>query len=64
MSDPLQPGPAILAKLASVVVHIDEHNGPNGHKNDMEAINSLLQDAELADWIVAMQELGMAPARR
>lgn len=63
-NDPLQPSIALLCKLGSIVVHVDEMMGITGHQFDPEAIKSLLADAELQSWIKKMNAMAMLPKKR
>lgn len=60
----LAPGPALLCKLASLAVHIDELYSSGGHEFDRAAINSLINDREVQTWIEEMGKMGMAPVKR
>lgn len=51
-------------KLASIVVHIEEYFSPNGHPFDKVAIESLLNDAEIKQFIGQMQMKGLLPEKR
>lgn len=53
-SDPLNPSLALLAKLGSIIVHVEEGLSETGHVFDRIAIQSLLQDPEVAAWLRAM----------
>lgn len=63
-ANPLLPQTALLAKIASLVVHADELLSPNGHQFDRDAFTSLIQDQEVREWIDAMTELALAPKKR
>lgn len=54
VSDPLKPSLSLLAKIGSIVVHVDESLAAGGHALDVEAIKSLLTDAEVRSWIESM----------
>lgn len=62
--DILHPTPALLCKLASIVVHSDELASPTGHDFDRVALESALNDPEVKDWLAAMTASGMAPVKR
>jgi hypothetical protein len=62
--DILNPSPALLCKLASVAVHADELAGPNGHEFDRIALESALNDSEVAIWLAGMVSAGLAPVKR
>ena len=62
--DPLNPSPALLCKLGSVIVHADELLSPFGHNFDREALKALLSDSDVSDWLNAMGELALIPLKR
>ena len=64
MSDVLNPKPALLCKLGSIIVHADEMLSPDGHAFDKEALRSLLSDAEVAEWIAGMGAMALVPLKR
>lgn len=64
LPDTFNPPVALLAKLASIVVHIDEGAGAGGHQYDWVALRSLLADPEVQAWIESMSAKGLAPKRR
>lgn len=62
--DPLEPDPRVLAKAASVIVHVIEQRSPGGHAFDEEAIATALADEELRAWLRGMVDLQLAPVPR
>lgn len=54
--------PSLAAKLAAVVVHSAEMISPKGHAFDRLALQSALDDPEVADWLRRCGPL--APVRR
>lgn len=64
MSNPLQPSPALLVKLGSIAVHVDEFLSPDGHDFDRIAIVQLLQDPEVKEWVKQMTGMAMLPVKR
>lgn len=60
----LSPGPALLCKLASLAVHVDELYSAGGHEFDRVALNSLINDHEIQQWLAEMTKMGMAPVKR
>lgn len=62
--DPLSPTVRLLCKLGSFVVHLEEINTPGGNFYDAAAIDALLADPELREWIKAMQKLALVPVKR
>ena len=50
----LKPPLSLLAKLGSIAVHVDELLSLGGHDFDRHAIQSLLDDPEVKEWISKM----------
>lgn len=53
-SDPLQPSLSLPVKLASAVVHADEMLSVKGHHFDRIALEGLLNDKEVQQWLKEM----------
>ena len=62
--DPLQPSPALLCKLGSVVVHAQEALSAKGHPFDWEALKSNIEDKEVIAWLQKMDQLALLPRKR
>ena len=60
----LNPSPALLAKLGSIVVHTDEMLSPTGHVFDRVALDQLMRDPDVLEWLHGMDLLGMIPRKR
>jgi hypothetical protein len=54
MADELKPGLSLLVKLGSIAVHVEEMLGTTGHTFDRYALKTLLDDAEVKQWIKDM----------
>lgn len=52
--DPLKPSAALLCKLGSIIVHLDEMFSPTGHAFDKLSVQHGLQDPEVVAWLKAM----------
>ena len=63
-SDALKPGPALLCKLGSIIVHIREGSGSDGHHFDWVALGQLLADPEVQEWFEQMDKMAMLPVMR
>jgi hypothetical protein len=61
---PLVPGPALLAKIGSILVHVEEAKSMHGHIFDVVTIDSLMADPEVTDWLQHMRLIGMLPVKR
>jgi hypothetical protein len=64
MSEPLNPRPALLCKLGSIVVHAEELVSPKGHAFDHTALLMLCEDDEVQEWIQQMNAMAMLPVKR
>lgn len=53
-TDPLKPTLSLLVKLGSIAVHVDELFSPSGHSFDKTALEQLLNDEEVEQWIKEM----------
>ncbi len=61
---PLNPTPALLCKLGSILVHIEECYSTDGHAFDAVATEQLLTDPDVVEWRAAMDAMGMLPRKR
>lgn len=65
LQSPLQPSPALLCKMGSIVGHADEyHRGPDPHPLDLSALIAVLADPEVQAWMDAMRAMAMVPVPR
>lgn len=64
MANPFELSAALLCKLGSIVVHVEEMMSPEGHHYDKLALENLLADSEVREWIEAMDKLAMLPKKR
>ncbi len=71
MSDVLHPPASTLVKVGSLVVHfmeLEASKSKNGNwaaiSFDTAAIETLLKDKEVVEWLREMTALGMLPVRR
>lgn len=62
--DPLHPSVAVLVKLGSALVHVDELLSPEGHDLDASALRALLADPEVVGWVEAMNGMALLPVKR
>lgn len=62
--DPLNPPATVLAKVGSVVRHLQEAMGDTGMALDVAVAERLLEDPELEAWLEEMDKLGLIPAMR
>lgn len=63
-ADPFHPSAALLSKLGSIILHLQEYNSPSGHPFDKNAMDALLNDEELKEWMIAMDQMAMLPKKR
>lgn len=59
-----KPNTSLLCKLGSIVVHTQEAKSTHGHDYDWIALNLLLADPEIEDWIEKMDKLALIPKKR
>lgn len=60
----MKPSPALLCKLGSIAVHAEELISPEGHHFDRVALQTLMSDAEVREWLSAMDAAAMLPKKR
>jgi len=64
VSDTLKPSPALLCKLGSIAVHVDEMLSADGHAFDRVALQALMDDPDVKEWLAAMDKMAMVPRKR
>lgn len=65
MSNPTKDvGVSLLVKLGSIAVHAEEMMSPKGHEFDKAALDTLLEDPEVKEWLEAMDRLAFLPKKR
>lgn len=64
MADCLRPHGQLLIKLGSLIVHYQEWTSNKGHEFDKIAIDSLLSDEDVKEWLREMNELALLPQKR
>lgn len=64
MINVLAPSPAVLCKLGSIIVHVEEGAGQDGHAFDWVAVRQLMADPEVQDWLSGMGKMAMLPVKR
>ena len=63
-ANPLNPTPALLCKLGSIVIHAEELISSNGHAFDRHALEQLTTDPEVLEWRAQMDAMAMIPRKR
>jgi hypothetical protein len=58
------PSLSLLVKLGSIAVHTDELLSPLGHGYDKIALQGLLDDFEVKEWIKEFTAAGLLPVQR
>lgn len=59
-----KPELGVLVKLGSIAIHVDEMLSSDGHLFDKVALQQLLNDSEVKDWLRAMDKMGLVPKKR
>lgn len=54
----------LLIKLGSIAVHAEELLSPKGHHFDKAALDSLLKDPQIKQWLEEMDKLALVPKKR
>ena len=60
----MNPGAALLAKLGSIIVHVEEAYSNDGHVFDMVALDGLLNDPDVKSWMLGMRAMALLPRKR
>ncbi len=60
----LSPSASVLIKLGSLAIHVEEGMGPRGHPYDVVAIQGILADPELQEWLKEMDSMALLPLKR
>lgn len=63
-ANPLHPPAAVLCKLGSIAVHVEEMLSTKGHAFDQIALEQLLADPDVRDWLAQMDAMSMVPRKR
>jgi hypothetical protein len=64
VSNSLKPTPAVLRKLGGIILRSAEIASPTGPALDKLALNALIADRDVQDWLTGMSDLALLPARR
>jgi len=60
--DPLKPDVALISKIGSIIVHVDELLSTDGRNVDKLALQVLIQDSSVQRWL---KDLGpLVPVKR
>ena len=63
-ADALKPSVQLLIKLGSIIVHQQELQSANGHYMDKAALDSLLGDEDVKEWMKEMDGMAFLPVKR
>lgn len=63
-SSPLKPSAALLSKVGSILVHVEEATSAKGHAFDWHVVEALLTDPEVRAWLEGMRKLALLPVKR
>lgn len=64
LSDPFTPSTGLIAKVGSILVHVEEGAGEGGHAFDWTAARSLLADREVQEWLDGLRRHALVPVKR
>lgn len=62
--DVLKPSAQLLIKLGSIIVHQEELLSANAHYMDKSALDSLMADEEVKEWMKEMNKMALLPLKR
>lgn len=62
--DITKPCLSLLVKLGSIAVHAEEILEPGGHRFDLSALSTLLEDSEVREWLIEMSKSAFLPVKR
>ncbi len=63
-TDPLKPSVALLSKLGSIAIHLEEVLSSDGHHFDKISLEVLQQDSEVRRWLAQMDDMALLPKKR
>ncbi len=64
MTKCLHPEVPLLCKLGSIVMHVDELFSDDSHAFDKIALEQLMKDPDVQEWILEMDGLSLIPKKR
>jgi hypothetical protein len=64
MVDVFAPSVGLIAKIGSILVHVEEGSGEGGHAYDWHAVRTLLADREVQEWLDGMRSKALVPVKR
>ncbi len=64
VSNVLKPSVGLVCKLGRIVIHAEEFLSPNGPEFDGAALDALLHDGEVKEWMAIMQKMAFLPLKR
>ncbi len=62
--DSLNPPVTLIAKVGSILVHIEEGTEVGAHTFDWTAAQTLMKDPEVQEWIAGLRKLAFVPVKR
>lgn len=64
MVNALAPSAGLLCKIGSIITHVEEGAGENGHQFDWITVRQLMADPEVQAWLAHMGKMAMLPVKR
>lgn len=58
------PSYSLIAKVGSILVHVEEATGDDGHEFDWATIRQLLADREVQEWLDGLRRHALVPVQR
>lgn len=63
-NDIFKPSTQLLIKLGSIITHYEEWTSKKGHEFDKVAIDSLMADEDVKEWLKQMDAMALLPHKR
>jgi len=60
----INPDMQTLVKIGSILSHVEEIMTSQGHKFDVVAIKSLIEDEDVQKWLSTMRKMALLPKKR
>lgn len=54
----------LQAKIGSIIVHVEEGLSNQGHEFDWSAVEGLLAQSDVQEWLEALRSLALLPVKR
>ena len=63
-AEPLKPSAQLLVKSGSIITHYEEWTSKKGHEFDKVALDGLMADEDVKEWLKQMNAMALLPHKR